>query len=102
MRCVGVPRRPCAAPVLSEAPQAFVQPLDAQRHVVSGDANGSGGVEVGTGVRLRVGHETAEGVRADGLLLAQRNHPGDGRRGKTHSGATVRIMLVMIFKGPEG
>lgn len=84
----GVPRRRCAAPLLSEAPQAFVQPLHAQRHVVPGDADGSGGVEVGVGVRLRVGHETAEGVTADGLLLAQRDHPGDGRQGKTHSGAT--------------
>lgn len=76
----GVPRWPCAAPVLSEAPEAFVQPLDAQHHVISGDANGSGGVEVGTGVRLRVGHETAEHVTADGLLLAQRDHPGDCRQ----------------------
>lgn len=88
MLCGGVPRRPCAAPVLSEAPKAFVQPLDAQRHVVSGDTNGSGGVEVGTGVRLRVGHETAKRVTADGLLLAQRDNPGDGGQGKTHSGAT--------------
>lgn len=88
----GIPRRPCGAPVLSEAPKAFVQSLDAQRHVVSGDANGSGGVEVGTWVRLRVGHETAERVTADGLLLAQRDHPADGRGGKKHT--VVRLVRI--------
>lgn len=80
----GVPRWPCTAPILPEALETFVQPFDAQCHIVSGDANGSGGVEVGTGVRRRVGHETKERVTANGLLLAQRDHPGDGHQGKKH------------------
>lgn len=84
----GISRRRCAAALLSEAPQAFVQSLHAQCHVFPGDANGSGDVEVGAGIRLRVGHETAERVTADGLLLAQGDHPGHGRQGKTHGGVT--------------
>lgn len=68
-------------PVFLQALQALVQPLDAQRHILAGDAHGRGGVEVRTRVRLRVRHEAAERVSVYGLLLAQRHHPGN-RRGK--------------------
>lgn len=57
--------------------QALVEPFDAQRHIVTRDSDSRGSIEVRTGVFLRVRHEAAERVSADGLLLAQRYYPGN-------------------------
>lgn len=57
--------------------QALVEPFDAQCHIVTRDSHSRGSIEVRTGVFLRVRHETAERVSADGLLLAQRYYPGN-------------------------